>query len=282
MLKAKAKVKTSLQDGAEPQAAAWTGAWIRWGRAVALALVVVLAAAGGGCKADKLMGGKDMTTTADMPGDSCEGTKCENPDSKCCLGEPCVDVKTNPIHCGACGQTCRTREVCSNGLCACRSGGHDDICSKDSACCADGCHNLKTDTLNCGGCGLGCKSGESCIEGQCKCGPAGLTCKSGQICCATGCSDLQADANNCGTCGHACPAGKACKNGLCEGECLPCAMGQTCCSGMCLDLKNDKYNCGMCGRVCPLVFGVPLPCLAGFCVNLGGDGGTPADMSTVD
>jgi hypothetical protein len=231
-----------------------------------------------GCKAD----GKPMGVTRDMSmGDgsagSCESTKCENPDSKCCMGEPCIDIKTNPVHCGECGKTCRTREVCSNGICACRAGGRDAVCPTDALCCTDGCHDVKTDTMNCGGCGVVCKTGESCIDSQCKCGPAGLACKSGQVCCGTGCSDLQNDPQNCGSCGRACPMGKGCKNGLCDGECAtPCTFPYACCDGQCANLSNDPKNCRACGRDCNKVTGIGI-CIAFICVGEKPDGGT--DMS---
>lgn len=207
---------------------------------------------------------------------SCENMKCQNPDSKCCDGEPCVDVLTNTAHCGACGKTCRSREVCNNGNCACRSNGSEATCATDQLCCSDGCRQVMTDVRNCGGCNLPCKMGESCQGGKCSCGPSGIACRSGQICCGAGCSDLQNDPANCGACGKACAAGKACKNGLCEGECVSCAMGETCCNGACVNLLNDNKNCGMCGKVCPLVFGVPLPCILTICAFSGQDMG---DMS---
>ena len=238
-----------------------------------------------GCKVDKpdggvhdlSMGGEDLTSEA-----SCANTKCQNLDAKCCNGEPCVDVTANLQNCGDCGHVCRTRELCSNGVCTCTGGGHMGACASGAQCCPDGCHDTMNEVANCGGCNLACKMGETCQAGKCSCGPAGKDCTGSQSCCGTGCADLQTDAKNCGICGKACDAGKPCINGVCKGECVTCGMGESCCGGVCTNLLSDKMNCHTCGHVCPLLFGVPLPCVLGFCVNLGADGGMDAgsgDMS---
>lgn len=241
-----------------------------------------------GCKANegqKPPGNNMMMSPPDlsMAVESCENMKCEDPDAKCCLGEACVDTKTNPLHCGACGKVCKAREICTDGACVCRGAGPAMACAIGTSCCTDGCRDLQNDLKNCGGCGLGCKMGEDCKTGKCSCGATGMACKSGQICCgASGCSNLQDDPNNCGMCGKKCAAGKACKSGVCEGECVPCSMGETCCDGICANILNDNMNCGRCGNKCGDVFGIPLPCLFGFCAFAmpdGGDGGMPMDMS---
>jgi hypothetical protein len=235
---------------------------------------------GGGCKSDKPgtnTSSKDMTLAGDGGGTaSCAATKCDNPDSVCCGDEPCIDLKTNPINCGSCGKSCRAREVCSTGKCACRTGGRDEVCTSDALCCTDGCRQVKSDVLNCGGCNLACKMGESCSDGQCRCGPAGLACRSGQVCCGSGCTDMQNDPNNCGSCGRACPMGKSCKNGLCDGECpAPCTFPEVCCAGSCSNILSDPLNCRACGRDCNKVTGIGI-CIIGICVGeQPPDGGTP-------
>lgn len=205
-----------------------------------------------------------MTADMTMVPMSCNNMKCENPDGKCCDGEPCVDTATNPLHCGACGKACRTRETCATGTCVCRGGGRDAVCPAGAACCSDGCRDAQSDVKNCGGCGLACREGELCYMGQCKCGPSGISCRSGQVCCGATCSDMQNDPKNCGKCGKECAAGKACKNGLCEGECIPCLMGETCCNGTCVNLLNDAKNCRECGRDCKMVTGWDI-CIFGVC-----------------
>ena len=226
------------------------------------------------CKSEKLgaadlsMGMPDLDSTP-----SCEAMKCENPDAKCCNGEPCVDVTANTQNCGACGKACRTREQCSSGSCTCTGGGHSGQCGTSESCCADGCHQTMTDGMNCGGCGLHCKAGEACLSGKCSCGPAGKTCTGSQACCSTGCADFQTDAKNCGMCGKTCMAGHACVAGICAGECIACGVGETCCGGACANLLNDPNNCRMCGNKCPSFLGVQYPCILGVCAFTKFDGG---------
>ena len=61
-----------------------------------------------------------------------------NPPSVLC-GGACVDLKTNRLHCGSCGNACRTGEACSNGICGCPAGtslccGGDLGCRKPGQC----------------------------------------------------------------------------------------------------------------------------------------------------
>ena len=255
----------------------WTQGLVgsRSGTLLALLSLIALFVVGSlaGCQSSG--GGKDPpASTSDMSvmPMSCMNMKCENPDSKCCDGEPCVDTTNNPLHCGGCGKACRAREICNNGACVCRGGGREAVCPTGAACCSDGCRDAQSDTKNCGGCGLACREGELCYMGQCKCGPSGISCRSGQICCGASCSDLQNDAKNCGKCGKTCAAGKACKNGLCEGECLPCMTGESCCNGVCVNLLNDAKNCRECGRDCKVVTGWET-CILGVCLFEQPDGG---------
>jgi hypothetical protein len=244
----------------------------------------------GGCKPDNPVGA-DMSvdTKPDLSmALSCEAMKCENPDAKCCNGEPCVDITISVQHCGGCNQPCHARENCSNGTCTCTGGGHSGACAASESCCSDGCHQTMTDVNNCGGCGLPCKTGEACNGGKCSCG-GGSGCHSGQVCCgAGGCSDLLTDTKNCGMCGKTCAAGKACNNGVCDGECVACAMGEKCCQvpsgdggvvGFCANTLTDANNCGMCGHKCP----IPL-CILGICAFTHPDGGAmdagATDLST--
>ena len=134
-------------------------------RACLLTLLCALGWLGvGGCKTDKpLTPDMSMTSNDDMSSlFTCESTKCENPDAKCCNGEPCVDVTANTQNCGQCGKVCRTRELCQNGSCSCNGGGHSGSCASAETCCSDGCHETQTDVKNCGGCGAACPGGQVC------------------------------------------------------------------------------------------------------------------------
>jgi len=249
------------------------------------ALLVLGIGASMGCKADPMVVDrkpKDMASTSDDAAMGCDSSRCENPDSQCCNGEPCIDVNSNPFHCGGCGKVCGNREVCAAGSCVCRGGGRDQVCSAGTLCCFDGCRDVMKDTMNCGGCNRVCVAGETCDGGTCKCGPAGLSCRSGQTCCGSGCSSLLDDPKNCGKCGKECPMGKACKGGVCEGECaVPCGGVERCCDGMCVNILNNPKHCGGCGRDCSVLSPFPIPgCLVGNCIDLRMmDMAMPADMS---
>lgn len=267
-------------------------------RRVLLVVAAFLIAVGAqlGCKADSGVidkRPKDMAMASEDAGADCDTSRCENPDSVCCSGEACIDVNTNPFHCGGCGKVCGNREVCATGQCVCRGGGRDAMCGAGSLCCFDGCRDVMKDTANCGGCNRACVSGEMCEGGTCKCGPAGLSCRSGQVCCGSGCSSLNDDPKNCGKCGKECAAGKACKGGQCEGECAaPCGVGEACCDGGCVNILNNPKHCGGCGRDCAKISPFPVPaCTLGKCWDIRMDGGMPpvmdmsvppVDMSTLD
>jgi hypothetical protein len=98
----------------------------------------------------------------------------------------CVDLTTNPYHCGVCRNTCPPESVCQGGFCstppACPAG--------QTRCGASYCIDLMTDPNNCGGCGLVCEPGALCDGGGCFieterfCGAAGQGCDfSPDYCC---------------------------------------------------------------------------------------------------
>src|SRR5512141_1145277 len=88
------------------------------------------------------------------PGTSTTGG-CAEP-SKVCSGV-CVDLKSDPRHCGACGTACPTGQVCSDGKCG-------TYCGTDLTACAGSCVNLADDPNNCGACGTTCAAGQACKD----------------------------------------------------------------------------------------------------------------------
>lgn len=83
----------------------------------------------------------------------------------------CVDLRSDPLHCGACGVQCTSlaggKGVCSYGTCemACSLGRAD--CNNSVS---DGCEvNTNNDPRNCGGCGARCDAvaGQACVGGRC-------------------------------------------------------------------------------------------------------------------
>ena len=168
-----------------------------------------------------------------------KGIVC-GPGATVCDGQ-CVNLSSNPSHCGVCGTACKAGEVCSGGKCAlsCQTGLTD---------CSGACVNTDSDPKNCGACGTACQAGEVCSAGKCA-----LSCPPPQKKCGGGdagppyCANVQSDNSNCGACGTACQAGEVCSAGKCA---LTCQTGLTECSGKCVDTLTDLFNCGACAAAC--------------------------------
>lgn len=187
---------------------------------------------------------------------SCGNYVCCGAGQTYCRGR-CVDLKTDPTHCGACGRTCSAGKQCINGRCRDSGGGND--CPAGEVRCGTTCVNLSSDSSNCGSCGNVCPSGSQCLNGTCS---GGNECPPGQTRCGTVCVNLTSDAANCGTCGNVCGGSTPqCIQGTC-GDCPP---SLTNCGGFCASLSDDAGNCGACGNVCPFGSG----CLDGVCQGTG-------------
>jgi hypothetical protein len=161
-----------------------------------------------------LADGAGDVSVGDVPGGCTGGTLC--PEG---AGMLCVDVRTNPNHCGRCGVRCCTRMPCVDGRCQGIFG-----CSPGSTRCNCACVNTQTDSSNCGACGINCPAGRVCLAGSCAdptCLGGGATCLAGRCLCAGRCSDLQTDVANCGRCGVVCERGQACVRGACAALPLP-------------------------------------------------------------
>jgi Stigma-specific protein, Stig1 len=181
----------------------------------------------------------------------CGGTCCASGYSCmneiCCLsgqtncGGVCVDMNSDPNHCGSCTTVCPSGQVCSSGQCICADG--QAPCGESKTCCASGyscvsgmccpsgqtpcngaCVDMKNDPNHCGSCTTVCASGQTCSGGQCICADGQAPCGESKTCCASGYS---------------------CVSGMC------CLSGQTACNGACVDINNDPNHCGSCTTVCP-------------------------------
>ncbi len=184
----------------------------------------------------------------------------------------CVDVSSNPLHCGDCHVVCEEGEQCQDGLCqsicappsvACHGvSGFAGCCQPNEICeqsilgalclpACDLCETFNYETFQCDpvDCGSPCSR---CENGACmpmdgtECGDA--CCDSGQTCCSGQCVDTQSDPGNCGVCGQLCAPGELCQNGACGCSSQSCS-GE-CCEGACIDTQTDANNCGSCGNVC--------------------------------
>lgn len=162
-------------------------------------------------------------------------------------GGACVDLATDPDHCGTCGRQLSEGGRCEGGKPACAAG---------LTACGDRCVNLLTDANNCGACGQAVQGGV--------CAGGAPSCSVPLAWCSTGCTLLSSDPGNCGRCGAACPATYACVGGQCS-----CAAGQTICGASCVDTRTDSDNCGACGKVCSST----QYCASGTCTTSSGGGG---------
>ncbi|MBI2391244.1 MAG: VCBS repeat-containing protein [Deltaproteobacteria bacterium] len=186
--------------------------------------------------------------SSDAPGDGPAGGSCASPSMVC--GGACIDVRSDPRNCGACGKTCDDALVCVSGRCSGACPASQEVC--DGRCVA-----TQTDRANCGACGNACASGQVCSEGACA-----VSCSARLLECSAAseryCADAKTDSTNCGTCGNACPAGEVCVDGACESW---CGVGLSECNGICVDKRTDRVNCGSCGSLC----GPGEVCSAGKC-----------------
>ncbi|WP_437290010.1 MXAN_6577-like cysteine-rich protein [Sorangium sp. So ce406] len=74
----------------------------------------------------------------------------------------CVDTRTDPDHCGRCGQACDPGRACAGGRC-------QPICREGFTECAGACVDLDADAQHCGRCGHACDPGQPCEAGSCGC-----------------------------------------------------------------------------------------------------------------
>lgn len=200
---------------------------------------------------------------ADCDGAKGGGPKCE------------INLRTDPKHCGACGNVCsfpNASATCVSGACAigaCNAGFAN--CDGNAA---NGCEaNVASSLAHCGGCGNACAPANA--TGVCSAGACGIAaCNAGWADCdgnpANGCEVNLSDVNNCGACGTVCSAPNgtaACVNGACAvGSCNP---GHADCDGNVangceVNLGTNPNHCGACNNTCVVANGTPA-CNAGVC-----------------
>lgn len=187
---------------------------------------------------------KDEFTTV-RPGDA-EGAPPTVTAEECApfalCDDACVDVQSNPRHCGECAAAIGENQICSLGQAISASDG----CGLRTLC-AGGCVDPQTHPFYCGSCDLACKLGARCNMGRCECAPP--TAKD----CGADCRQCCADAD--------CPMDKRCFDGVC----LPnCVAPSVLCMGRCAQLLTDPRHCGRCGSDC----GPGRMCADGACVAL--------------
>jgi len=206
------------------------------------------------CRVDELSPG----TACGLPGSgrSCRGGACQCPAGRVttCDGQ-CVDVATDPVHCGRCSVACVAGAWCRNGACGCPG--------PQSYCPVAGCVDLRVDPGHCGLCGLACAAGSQCIDGRCVAPCAAGTHRCGAACladdspasCGARCEPCAAPANGSARCDR---AGGAAVCGF------TCAAGHHACGGRCAP-DADVASCGARCAPCPSPAHGAVACVAGRC-----------------
>ncbi|MBL8916302.1 MAG: choice-of-anchor L domain-containing protein [Archangium sp.] len=171
------------------------------------------------------------------------GSDCPTGLSRCPRG--CVNLRSEWLDCGFCGNTCSSDELCNNGACrpSCAQPG-------EMYCGGTECAHPQTDSAHCGRCGNACSPTERCDAGTCMAVPGLAECDGMVV-------NVTNDEQHCGACNQPCTATQMCSAGVC------CESNQTVCGGACVNSRTDRSNCGGCNRMC----GSSQVCTNGSCVN---------------
>lgn len=162
----------------------------------------------------------------------------------------CVELDSNALHCGACGNVCAIR--CESGVCidGADTGVDADAGADTGDTGPDGAlpdvgqdvdlpDADAGDAMDAGDAADAMDGGDTGVE-MC-------LCDLGEACCGTSCVRLERDRRNCGECGNVCDADQFCAAGACEDVCEdPLAL----CGDLCVDLTIDRDHCGRCGNDC--------------------------------
>jgi hypothetical protein len=108
----------------------------------------------------------DTGGTPDTPaaGGGGAGLDCSGTLTLC--GDLCVDLTSDPGHCGSCEGACAAELVCSASVCT--SG-----CATGTTLCGQSCVDMTTDVLHCGTCDTRCLDGQRCTGSLCVGEPTG-------------------------------------------------------------------------------------------------------------
>jgi len=195
------------------------------------------------------------------------GPASADPTQRLC-GNVCVNLDTDPEHCGSCTEVCDDGENCIQGSCT-------TPCPLGQTPCDGQCVSLDTDPRYCGSCDISCTfphASASCVAGNCRLG----TCEASWGNCnseeSDGCEhDLSNDVGNCGSCNTECsppPNSTAtCQAGSCSFVCLQdfANCDNNASTGCERNLSIDPDHCGSCEFECPAPPNATATCVDGNC-----------------
>jgi hypothetical protein len=196
----------------------------------------------------------------------------------CCQGS-CVDLTSDPGHCGGCSRTCLAGSSCMSflGEGYCGPGGS---CSQSSNPCPTGylCGSFQN------------AANAYCVLSACGAGTDRTECAlddGGELlgeCCGGACIDVSRDPSNCGGCGLTCVGSDTCFLGSCgtfsscpaNGDiCLLDGGAQgSCCEGSCV--ASESILCGATSCYADGGCMGSASCVGGLCIPAACDGGNTA------
>ena len=174
---------------------------------------------------------------------SCGKSKPDCQGGAVVCGGVCVELSSDNLNCGGCGNACPQGMVCSSGACAL-------TCAPGLVNCGGKCIDPMTDRAFCGASGScsGAQAGTVCAAGEvCSAGSCSQSWPVGEFACGGKCIDPMTDTNYCGAasdCGVACGPSAFCYTGSCWSLCAP---GLVFCDGSCIDPLVDPTHCGASG-----------------------------------
>ncbi|MBL8683709.1 MAG: hypothetical protein JNK05_31345 [Myxococcales bacterium] len=212
--------------------------------------------------------------TTDGATDTGVSTSCPLGQFRC--GPRCVDIRSDPMHCGECDLPCvgvgGAVGTCVNGACVSTCMTNRGDCDGNAA---NGCEqDLTNSAAHCGACNRRCNlpnASSECRTGRCAllaCNPGFADCNSNA---ADGCEqDTRTSPEHCGACVVSCARPNA--MGVCTaGSCsiASCNAGFGDCDGNAAngceqDTNGSNAHCGRCGSACTIANGTG-GCAGGAC-----------------
>ena len=218
------------------------------------------------------------------------GLECRDGFVRC--GAACYDLRSDALHCGACGNSCAAGESCVASACmpgdaGVPDGGAPDRSVPDGGPSADageagvvdedGGMDAQVSDAGAAADAAAPSDAEIAGDGSSPDGqvppapvlcsgpgsPSDCVCGLGQRKCGLVCVEALTDPSNCGACGVACDADEYCAAGVCAAR---CDAPLTLCPllDLCINLDEDLNHCGSCTAL-PCAPGAS--CIEGSCVG---------------